>query len=215
MRKLLSTFNGAIQTDGYQAYHQFEALNGKLLLGCWAHARRAFENSLDENKNIASEALVQIKELYAIEREASNKNMDYPERKELRAEKAYPILVKFEKWLVDNHTKVLRQSRTGKAIEYTYSLFLRLSRYHLDGRYKIDNNLVENSIRPLAIGRKNYLFCGNNEAAYRASIIYSLIGSCKAMDINPHHWMTYVLKNIANTTDVTSLSPEKFKSYNM
>ncbi len=211
-RVLLSKFNGAIQTDGYQAYNQFESQNGKLLLGCWAHARRGFENSLDENRTLASEALVQIKELYDIERQAAELGLNYDEIAKLRSEKAYPLLVRFEKWLVDNHSKVLRQSRTGKAIEYAYSIFPRLSRYHLDGRYKMDNNLVENSVRPLAIGRKNYLFCGNNQAACRAAIIYSLIGSCKAMDVNPHNWMSYVLNNIATIGDITQLLPENYKN---
>ena len=79
------------------------------------------------------------------------------QRGELRRTKAYPLLVTFEKWLYDNYTTLLPQSRTAKAISYTYSIFPKLSRYHLNGRYRLDNNLVENAIRPPAIGRKNYL----------------------------------------------------------
>ena len=98
--------------------------------------------------------------------------------------------------MIDNYSKVLDSSRIGKAINYTYSLLPKLSRYVLDGRYNIDNNLVENAIRPLCIGRKNYLFCGNDLAASRASIIYSLIGSCKAAGVNPTEWLNYVLDNM-------------------
>ena len=108
---------------------------------------------------------------------------------------------------MDNYSKVLQKSRIGKAIAHTYSLFPKLSKYHLDGRYRIDNNLVENSVRPLAIWRKNYMFCGNNEAASRATIMYSLIGSCKAIDVNPHKWLSYVLNNISDCKDNTSLLP--------
>ena len=205
-----SLLSEIIQSDGYQAYHQFESLDQKLMLGCWAHARREFERALDENKELATQALLQIQELYKIEREADDNHLDYDQRKELRTEKAYPILCRFEKWLMDNYSKVLQKSRTGKAIAYTYSLFPKLSRYHLDGRYRIDNNLVENSVRPLAIGRKNYMFCGNDEAASRAAIMYSLIGSCKAIDVNPHKWLSYVLDNISDCKDITSLLPENF-----
>ena len=169
---LLHDFKGAIQTDGYNVYQKLEQLDGKLMLGCWAHARRKFDEALVENKKLASEALLQIQSLYAIEREADK--LKPKQREELRKTKAYPILVTFERWLHDNYKSLLPQSRMAKAIAYTYSLFPQLSRYHLDDRYKIDNNLIENAIRPLALGRKNYLFCGNGDAAIRASMVYIL-----------------------------------------
>lgn len=112
------------------------------MLGCWAHARRKFDESLKENKKLATEALLQIQSLYAIEREADERKLSLEGRKKLRCEKAYPILVTFEKWLYENYKSLLPQSRTAKAIAYTYSLFPQLSRYHLDGRYKIDNNQI-------------------------------------------------------------------------
>ena len=193
---LLHGFNGAIQSDGYQVYKRFEALDGKLMLGCWAHARRKFDEALAENKKLATEALLQIQSLYAIEREADETGATPEQRRELRRTKAYPVLVTFEKWLYDNYTTLLPQSRTAKAISYTYSIFPKLSRYHLNGRYRIDNNLVENAIRPLAIGRKNYLFCGNSEAAIRAAMVYSLLGSCKAAGVNPTEWLEDVLSKM-------------------
>ncbi|MHC1780691.1 MAG: IS66 family transposase [Bacteroidales bacterium] len=197
---LLHGFNGAIQSDGYQVYKRFEALDGKLMLGCWAHARRKFDEALAENKKLATEALLQIQSLYAVEREADETRATPEQRRELRMTKAYPVLVTFEKWLYDNYTTLLPQSRTAKAISYTYSIFPKLSRYHLNGRYRIDNNLVENAIRPLAIGRKNYLFCGNSDAAIRASMVYSLLGSCKAAGINPSEWLEDVLSKIYSYT---------------
>ena len=193
---LLHGFNGAIQSDGYQVYKRFEAIDGKLMLGCWAHARRKFDEALQENKKLATEALLQIQSLYAVEREADEMGATLEQRRELRCSKAYPVLVTFEKWLYDHYNALLPQSRTAKAIAYTYSIFPKLSRYHLDGRYRIDNNLVENAIRPLAIGRKNYLFCGNAEAAIRAAVVYSLLGSCKAVGVNPTEWLEDVLSKV-------------------
>lgn len=96
----------------------------------------------------------------------------------------------------ETYLKVLPNSKMGDAIEYTYSLLPRLSRYVNDGRINIDNNLIENAIRPLAIGRKNYLFCGNDVSAYRAAIVYSLISTCKAVDVDPRTWMEDVLRKI-------------------
>lgn len=212
---LLHGFNGAIQSDGYQIYNRFEALEGKIMLGCWAHARRKFDEALVENKKLATEALSQIQSLYAVEREADEMGATPGQRKELRKTKAYPVLVTFEKWLYDNYKNLLPSSRIAKAISYTYSIFPKLSRYHLDGRYRIDNNLVENAIRPLAIGRKNYLFCGNGGAAIRAAMIYSLIGSCKAAGINPTEWMEDVLSKTyqysKNKGNLEELLPHQWK----
>ena len=212
---LLHGFNGAIQSDGYQVYNRFEALDGKLMLGCWAHARRKFDEALAENKKLATEALLQIQSLYAIEREADEMGATVEQRGELRRTKAYPLLVTFEKWLYDNYTTLLPQSRTAKAISYTYSIFPKLSRYHLNGRYRLDNNLVENAIRPLAIGRKNYLFCGNSDAAIRAAMVYSLIGSCKAAGVNPAEWLEDVLSKIYSYTkenrNIEELLPHLWK----
>ncbi|MDX9727243.1 MAG: transposase, partial [Bacteroidales bacterium] len=158
--------------------------------------RRKFDEALQENKKLATEAMLQIQSLYALEREADEMEATPDQRKELRRTKAYPILVTFEKWLYNNYNALLAQSRMAKAISYTYSIFPKLSRYHLDGRYRIDNNLVENAIRPLAIGRKNYLFCGNNDAAIRAAVMYSLLGSCKAAGVNPAEWLEDILSKM-------------------
>jgi transposase len=193
---LLDGYEGAVQTDGYEAYDQFEKAKGIRLLGCWAHARRKFVEALEEDRKRATEAIVQIKLLYKVESDADDEGLTAEQRAEKRQKESYPILQTFEKWLRDNYPKVLPQSRTGKAIGYTYSLMDRLARYVTDGRFNIDNNLIENAIRPLAIGRKNYLFCGNDAAAYRAAIVYSLIGCCKAAGADPREWMEDVLRKI-------------------
>jgi len=198
---LLKDFRGALQTDGYEAYKVYEDKKGVLPLGCWAHARRKFEEALKEDKSRAEYALEQIGLLYSVEREADDKNLSYKERADLREKLSYPIMVSFEKWLVREYPHVFPKGRMGKAIKYTYDIFHRLSRYHLDGRYRIDNNMAENSIRPLALGRKNYLFCGNHDAAEDAAVIYSLLGCCKAADVNFRDWMVSVLRRIHDYDD--------------
>lgn len=214
---LLHNYQGAVQTDGYEAYSIYENKKGVLLLGCWAHARRKFTESLQEDKTGAEYALKQIGMLYRVEVMATDQEMDAGQRAELRQELAYPILTAFEKWIVSYYPKTIPKGRMNRALSYTYSLFHRLSRYHLDGRYQIDNNLVENAIRPLAIGRKNFLFCGNHDAAENAAIMYSLIGCCKASDVNPQQWLTDVLTRIPEynnnySLDLADLLPHNWKA---
>ena len=208
---LLDGYKGTVQTDGYEAYDQFEKSKDIKLLACWAHARRKFVDALEEDRKLATEAIVQIRLLYKVETDADNEGLIPEQRAQKRQKEAYPVLRTFEKWLHDNYLKVLPQSTTGKAIGYTYSLMDRLAGYVTDGRLNIDNNLIENAIRPLAIGRKNYLFCGNDAAAYRAAIVYSLIGSCKATGVDPRDWMEDVLHKIPyyqrQGKDLTELLP--------
>ena len=216
---LLKDFQDALQTDGYEVYKMYEDKKGVLPLGCWAHARRKFEEALKEDKSSAEYALVQIGMLYDVERRADEENLSFEERSDLRCRLSYPIMVAFEKWLVNEYPKVLPKGRMGKAIKYTYEIYHRLTRYHLDGRYRIDNNLAENSIRPLALGRKNYLFCGNDDAAENAAVIYSLMGCCKASEVNFREWLVYVLENIHHydedySKDLAELLPHNWKSKN-
>lgn len=213
---LLRNYQGAIQTDGYAAYSIYEHKKGVLLLGCWAHARRKFTEALAEDKAGAEYALKQIGLIYKVEAMATDKQMTFQQRADLRKRLAYPILCAFEKWIVNYYPKVLPKGRMEKALSYSYSLFHRLTRYHLDGRYQIDNNLAENAIRPLALGRKNYLFCGNHDAAENAAIMYSLLGCCKTNDVNPREWLTDVLTQIPTynndySLDLADLLPHNWK----
>ena len=215
--ELLRDYKGAVQTDGYDAYSIYENKKGVLLLGCWAHARRKFNEALKEDPSGATYALEQISLLYGVESMADDQGLDYRQRAELRSRLAYPILLGFEKWIVSYMPKAIPKGRMSQALTYTYSLFHRLSRYHLDGRYQIDNNLVENTIRPLALGRKNYMFCGNHDAAENAAIMYSLLGSCAALDVNPREWLTDVLTRIPNynnnySLDLADLLPHNWKA---
>lgn len=195
-RKLLLGYKGSIQTDGYNVYDDFESMEDITLYGCWAHARRKFVEALEEDNVKATQALVYINKLYHIENTNKELQLCHDEIKTRRQQESYPIIREFEKWLEDTWNKVFRTSRVSKAIQYTYTLLPRLARYVNDGRINIDNNLIENAIRPLAIGRKNYLFCGNDDAAVRAAIIYSLVASCKAVEVDPREWITDVLTKL-------------------
>jgi transposase len=196
--ELLHPFQGAVQSDAYGAYDIYENKKGVLLLGCMAHARRKFEIALKDDPERAKYAMGIFRDLYAIERDAKERELSPEAIKQLREEKSYPILKDFEKWLLENYSAVLPKSLIGKAISYTYNVYPRLARYVLDGRYNIDNNGAENGVRSLALGRKNYMFCGNNEAAERTAIIYSLLGTCKLAGVNPTEWLTDVLNRLPN-----------------
>jgi transposase len=209
---ILKDFKGAIQSDGCAAYGIYENKQDVILLGCWAHARRKFEEALTNDPQRASYALEQIQLLYHLEREMINNHLSKEEIALTRQKTAYPLLVVFEKWLYKNYPQVLPQSKIGKAIAYTYSIYNRLVRYVMDGRYKIDNNGAENGVRPLALGRKNYLFCGNHQAAKRTAIIYSLLGTCKINNVNPQHWLTDVFNRIQDckTGSLPQLLPDEW-----
>lgn len=193
---LLYDFQGAMQTDGYSAYDIYENKKGVLLLGCMAHARRKFENALKNDAQRAGHALKVMQALYAVERQAQEAKLSPEKTKELRETVSYPLLREFEQWLLEQAVKVLPKSLIGQAIFYTYNIYPRLVRYVLDGRYQIDNNGAENGIRAMVLGRKNYLFCGNDQAAERTAVIYSLLGSCRLADVNPETWLTDVLNRL-------------------
>lgn len=217
-RELLGTYKGSIQCDGYDAYDQFEKNDDITVYGCWAHARRKFVDALKENEALATEAICFIRKLYKVESDADDAGLSADKRMEQRLKISYPTIRLFETWMKETYVKVLPNSKLGDAIEYTFSLLPRLSRYVNDGRINIDNNLIENAIRPLALGRKNYLFCGNDASAYRAAIVYSLIATCKAAGVDPRTWMEDVLRKIPyyqrDERDMTELMPYNWKKSN-
>ena len=193
---LLENFNGTLQTDGYSAYKNMQT-NGKIIhLACMAHARRYFEKALQNDKKRAEYALLKIQELYSIERKAREREIDFETRKRYRQLYAKPILTGLETWLKQNLEQTLPKSAIGEAIGYSHSLWPKLRAYIDDGKYEIDNNLIENAIRPLALGRKNYLFAGSHKAAQNAAMFYSFFATCKVANVNPLAWLTDVLNRI-------------------
>lgn len=210
--QMLKDFKGYLQSDGYQVYEWFGKKQDITLLNCWAHARRYFEKAKDYDKT-AGEVLLMIQMLYAIERFSKNTGLSAKERKELRLEHSLPILNKLSKWMADNFSKYLPKSPMGEALAYTIPRWDNLLAYLYDGSLEIDNNLVENAIRPNALGRKNYLFAGSHQGAQNAAMFYSFFGTCKRNDINPFDWLKDVLERIpqhkANKLD--ELLPQRWK----
>ena len=209
---LFAHFSGAMQTDGYAVYDIYEKKDGVLSLVCWAHARRYFERALTNDKARAELALEKIRLLYEVEREADDKQMSYEERRQLRMDISVPILMGFEAWLQAEAPKVLPKSPIGMAIHFALERYDRLCRYVVDGRYRIDNNLVENGQRGVAVGRKNYLFCGNDDAAEDAAVMYTAMGCCKAAGVNVYDWLVYFLSHVHEydndyTRDLAELLP--------
>jgi transposase len=161
-----------------------------------AHARRYFIDALPTDKERAGYVLEQMQQLYAIERSCRQKELSCDGRKEVRQKEAVPILEKLGKWIKEQYPTVLPKSPIGKAMAYSIKRWDKLCRYTLNGMLEIDNNPVENSIRPVALGRKNYLFCGSHDAAQRTAIIYSLLGSCKMHGIDPNIWLKDILTRL-------------------
>jgi len=191
--EILKGFSGFLQTDGYDAYSHFEKQPDITLLACMAHARRYFDKAKDNDLARAEKALGLFQKLYLIERNAREQELGPAAIKSLRHEKSVPVLKEIEAWLKDEINKVPPRSGIGKAIAYTLRLWPRLIRYVEDGRFRIDNNLIENSIRPVALGRKNYLFAGSHDAAQNAAMIYSLLATCKINGVEPFGWLRNVL----------------------
>jgi transposase len=193
---MLKDFTGCLQTDGYAAYDELGRNKSIVHLGCMAHARRKFDQAKDNDQSRASHVLTQIQELYALERKADEDQLTEYQRQQLRDKKATPILSALKIWLSEQYTQVLPRSSIGKAIGYSLRQWDKLSRYTENGGWKIDNNGVENKIRPVALGRKNYLFAGSHQAAQQAAMIYSFFGTCKLNNVDPLSWLKTTLENI-------------------
>jgi transposase len=192
----LEPFRGMLQVDGYNAYDIYEKKEGITLYGCMAHARRKFDKAKDNDPERAEYVLERMQKLYMIEREAKEENLSFEQRKQLRVEKSLPVLKELEEWMKKQLPEVLPKSSIGQAIAYTLGLWNRLTRYIDNGQVEIDNNLIENSIRPVALGRKNYLFAGSHEAAQQAAMIYSFLGTCKINNVEPFEWLKTTLSKL-------------------
>jgi transposase len=195
-RQILTDYRGALQTDGYKVYDHY-CLNPEIKhLACWAHARRYFEKALIEDQKRASYVLQEIQKLYAIERKTTE--LTPQERHAVRLEEALPIINELGQWLHRERNAVLPKSLMGKAIAYCTKLWTSLMTYLENGDYHIDNNAIENKIRPVAIGRKNYLFAGSHNGAQRAAMFYTFFACCKLNNVNPEKWLAKVLDIIAD-----------------
>lgn len=213
-KAMLHNYKGYLQTDGYDAYETFDKVKGVTTLCCWAHARRKFFEALEYDKYYGQILLSQIQSLYKIEAWCRDHHYTPEQIKAYRAQYAVPILENMHCNMQEFLTKTLPKSPLGKAIIYTLKRWEKLRLYTSDGILQIDNNLVENSIRPVALGRKNYLFAGSHERAQDAAMLYSLFATCRLHNVNPEQWLTYLFNNISNTTQdkLHLLLPQNYTS---
>ena len=210
-KTILSGFKGTVQTDAYSGYDWLDEINDVKHLACMAHARRPFaelQKLSKHKKGLAYDMLEMIAVLYKIESDI--KNLSDEKKYEERQEKSKPVLEKIHAWLAEKIHSAPPKSKIGRAIGYMQTHWEKLIRYIDDGAWDIDNNRIENSIRPFALGRKNWLFAGNPRGARAGAILYSLIMSAKENGLNEHAYLTFVFNRIRsckNDSDYQKLIP--------
>lgn len=194
---ILKKFTGVLQTDGWQVYENIAAKqSGITQICCLAHARRKFFEAKKYDEDLAGFALTKFNALYDIERRCKEENYSFEQIRETRQKEAVPILNELHMWMVAQYKTGLPSAPLSQAIAYSLERWDRLRYYTTDGMLHPDNNPVERSIRPVAVGRKNYLFAGSPKAAGQLAMIYSLIGTCTLNKVNPYEWLTDVFGKI-------------------
>jgi transposase len=201
---------------GYDGIYAGDAGGRVTEAACWAHARRKFFEAQNAELAVGTQALAYIRLLYDIEDQA--KDLSSAERARIRQEQAAPILVKFRAWLAGqqavNGGPVLPKSPMGQAITYALNQWAALCVYLLDGELDIDNNVAENAVRRIALGRKNWLFCGSDQGGRTAAILFSLIATCQRHEVNAFDYLCDVLTRIAATpiSRLPELLPDRWKA---
>ena len=205
-QQFLGDWHGHLLVDDYGGYKALFAaarahpesqrlLEPCIELGCMAHARRKFFDLFQASQSpVAQEALNRIAKLYAVEAEARDVSID--ERKQLRAEKSLPILDALHDWLQQTRLRTAPNTATAKAIDYSLKRWVALTRYAETGDLPIDNNPVENAIRPITLGKKNWLFAGSERAGQRAAVIQTLLGTAKLNGLDPYAWLKETLEKL-------------------
>lgn len=195
-KQLLKNYKGYLQCDGYTVYDKIGQKPNIHLAGCLVHARRKFVEAKDSDPKRAKTVLDIFAQIYTLEETIKNKAEKPEDRKTAREKGIAPLLEKIHLWIQEESIRVLPKSPIGKAMTYFNNQYPKLRGVLADGRIELDNNLIENAIRPLALGRKNYLFAGSHKAAQSAAILYSFFGSCKKQGVNPRKWLQDTLERI-------------------
>jgi len=217
-KEMLKDYAGILQTDGYTVY---ETLYGNhphiMLVYCMAHARRKFVDALKYDKSKATEVLERMGQLYKLEQDMRDEGLTWEQRTQRRQQEAVPVLNDIKKWMDENVQKVLPKSPLGQAIAYTLPRWDGLCAYAEHGQIEIDNNMVENAIRPMAIGRKNFLFIGSHDAAEMTAAMYSFMSTCKKNGVHELEWLINVLGRIQshNHKELYQLLPNNWEKYKL
>jgi transposase len=207
--EFLKAFRGKLQTDGYAVYESLARKRTDLILvGCWAHTRRGFHEALDESK-LAAWFVRQIGLLYAVEKQLRQQKAGPALRQAVRAWQSQPVLNRLYRAMELVRRRALPQGLLGQALDYALVRWESLTRYVADGAVEIDNNLIENAIRPSALGKKNWLFIGHPTAGERSAILYTLLGSCRRHQINPFDYLKDLFTRLpaAKITQIKEFTP--------
>jgi hypothetical protein len=207
--EFLKNFRGKLQTDGYAAYESLAKARGDLtLVGCWAHSRRGFHEALAETK-LAAWFVGQIGQLYAVEKKLREQKAGPALRQAMRVWQSQPVLNRLHRAMELTRRKTLPQGLLGQAIDYVLKRWTALSQFITDGTLEIDNNGIENSIRPSALGKRNWMFIGHPEAGERSAVIYTLLGSCRRQVINPLDYLKDLFTRLpaAKITEIRQFTP--------
>lgn len=193
-----SDYAGVIQTDGYQGYNDLGSRKNVTHAACWAHVRRKFMEAMKGSGNspVANSIVDQIKKLYAVESEIGENKYGSDEIKKVRHEKSRPVVEAIERQLQKQVNAVAPKSLTGKAISYALELWPRLCVFLDNPIVSIDNNPVENAIRPFVVGRKNWLFSGSPRGAHASAGIYCIIETAKANGLEPYWYLRYLFEKL-------------------
>ena len=210
--EFLRDFTGILQSDGYKVYDILDDANRFTGAACMAHVRRKFHDAKEQAPAQCEKALNIVGQLYKIEKSIRLDGLDDDEILKRRKE-SQKILRLFKEWLDEIAATSLPKSGIGKAVTYAQNQWGKLMTYTKHPHVHIDNNLVENTIRPVALGRKNYLFAGSHRAAQDAAMMYSFFATCKMNDVDPYAWLNHVLRHLPDTKigDIESLFPQNVK----
>jgi transposase len=196
-REHLKNFTGTLQADAYSGFHHLYDTGRIREAACWAHARRKFHDIHAAHPSpTTTGALDRIGALYGIEQEVRGKPPD--ERRVIRQARAAPLLAELRAWMEKTLRSLSPKSETAEAIRYALSRWRALTRYVDDGRMEIDNSAAERALRAVALGRKNYLFCGSDSGGESAAAIYTLLGTARLNGVDPERWLREVLGRIAD-----------------
>lgn len=208
----LAGFNGYLQADAFGGYDGIYASGDVIEVACWAHARRKFHDARLSEPARSHHALGLIRQMYAIEEQASD--MTAEDRLALRQQQTVPLLDELEAWLNEHKDELLPKSPLAMAVNYALNHWPALRRFVDDGDLAIDNNVAERAIRPLAIGRKNYLFAGNDGGGETAAILYSLIASARRHELDPFAYLRDVLARIGDTPvgELEQFLPDRWRA---
>ena len=211
-RNFLAGFHGYLHVDGYAGYHKVKDVT---LVGCWAHARRKYDEALrgtpqakDNPESVAAQGLAYCNQLFAIERKLKEATPE--ERHRVREEQSRPVLDAYRAWLHQQRARTMPKSLLGQAIAYSLNQWEKLTAFLKDGRLELDNNRSERSIKPFVIGRKNWLFANTPRGAAASATIYSVIETAKENGLHPFRYLQYLfeqLPQLSNLHEQKALEP--------